>query len=403
MELMDAKAKTVFGGQLSVVQKWAKTNANAMGLTSKEAVGLSANFADLLIPMGFTRAEAAKMSTNVVGLSGALSRWSGGTKSAAEVSEILAKAMLGERDGLKELGISISEADVQTRLLKNGKDKLTGAALEQAKAEATQQLIMEKSTDAQAAYAKGSTTLAARKAQLTARIKELRDSAIASLIPKLVQVGDWINTHIVPAVKRLVNGFKSGTGTGGKLREAVDGIRAAFERNKPQIMQIVKALGTFVKFIAEKVAPAVLKFQAGALSKLLDTVGAIVRAFNSVKDAVQAVIDKIQALIEKVKNLPGSGIAGKISGVVGKIPGFASGTRSAPAGLAWVGEEGPELVNFRGGEEVFPNGSAPQMTPGGGSGVGSRPLVVNLVLDGQTVHTALLRLKRTRGGELGLA
>lgn len=37
------------------------------------------------------------------------------------------------------------------------------------------------------------------------------------------------------------------------------------------------------------------------------------------------------------------------------LPGFASGTRNAPRGLAWVGEDGPELVNFGGGEQVFPH------------------------------------------------
>jgi len=36
-----------------------------------------------------------------------------------------------------------------------------------------------------------------------------------------------------------------------------------------------------------------------------------------------------------------------------KPPGFAKGTNSAPAGMAWVGEKGPELVNFAGGEQVL--------------------------------------------------
>lgn len=36
------------------------------------------------------------------------------------------------------------------------------------------------------------------------------------------------------------------------------------------------------------------------------------------------------------------------------VPGFATGTNSAPAGMAWVGEKGPELVSFRGGETVYP-------------------------------------------------
>lgn len=37
------------------------------------------------------------------------------------------------------------------------------------------------------------------------------------------------------------------------------------------------------------------------------------------------------------------------------IPGFATGTNSAPPGFAWVGEKGPELVKFGGGEQVVPN------------------------------------------------
>lgn len=37
------------------------------------------------------------------------------------------------------------------------------------------------------------------------------------------------------------------------------------------------------------------------------------------------------------------------------IPGFASGTPSAPPGLAWVGEEGPELVRLAGGERIYPH------------------------------------------------
>ncbi|NUB24316.1 hypothetical protein [Azospirillum brasilense] len=39
------------------------------------------------------------------------------------------------------------------------------------------------------------------------------------------------------------------------------------------------------------------------------------------------------------------------------LPGYAVGTDSAPAGWAMVGEEGPELVRFRGGERVY---TAPQ-------------------------------------------
>lgn len=57
---------------------------------------------------------------------------------------------------------------------------------------------------------------------------------------------------------------------------------------------------------------------------------------------------------------------GGIFDFVGKLPdivlsAFASGTNSAPRGLALVGEDGPELVNFRGGEQVFDNATSMSM------------------------------------------
>lgn len=207
LEQIGAKAKTVFGDQIGQVTKWGKANATAMGLTSAQAVGLAANFGDLLVPMGFTRAEAARMSTDVVGLSGALAQWSGGTRTAAEVSAILAKAMLGERDGLKELGISINDADVKARLLKNGTSELTGAQLEQAKATATQQLIFEKSADAQAAYAAGGDTLIGTQAKIGAKIAELVETFATGLIPAFQTVTSVVLDRLIPAITGVIDGI----------------------------------------------------------------------------------------------------------------------------------------------------------------------------------------------------
>ncbi|MGP3636204.1 hypothetical protein ACTU45_23075 [Streptomyces sp. 24-1644] len=48
----------------------------------------------------------------------------------------------------------------------------------------------------------------------------------------------------------------------------------------------------------------------------------------------------------------------------GGIPKHAKGTPSAAPGLAWVGEEGPELVQFRGGERVFDHRTSTRMASG---------------------------------------
>lgn len=43
------------------------------------------------------------------------------------------------------------------------------------------------------------------------------------------------------------------------------------------------------------------------------------------------------------------------------VPGYAVGTNNAAAGLAWVGEKGPELVRMRGGEQVYTNSQSMSM------------------------------------------
>lgn len=207
LDALEAKASTVFEGALTSVQSWADGNAAALGMTNTQLVGTAAGIADLLKPMGFTAEAAAGMSTDMMDLSGALSAWSGGQTSATEAADIITKAMLGERDGLKALGISISEADVQAQLAKNGQEGLTGAALEQAKALATQELILAKSTDAQKAWADGSMDGTKAQNESKAAIANLKESlirglypAFQALLPAIKSIATWLSDHIPAAI-----------------------------------------------------------------------------------------------------------------------------------------------------------------------------------------------------------
>ena len=178
-----------------------------MGTTRQETLMLAAGFQDLLVPMGFSREEAARLTTETVGLSAALSEWSGGTKTAAEIASIFSKAMLGEREQMKTLGISITELDVKTKLLARGQEKLTGNALAQAKAIATQELIFEKSTDAQEAFRKGGDSLARTQQALIATISQMKEDLLVSLIPAMVQLGDVLREDVLPQLEKLGEWF----------------------------------------------------------------------------------------------------------------------------------------------------------------------------------------------------
>jgi len=66
--------------------------------------------------------------------------------------------------------------------------------------------------------------------------------------------------------------------------------------------------------------------------------------------------------------------------------GHAAGTPSAPAGWAWVGEAGPELVKFRGGEQVLPNQVSQGFAQGAYTG---GDIHVHVSLDGRQIAQAV--------------
>lgn len=63
-----------------------------------------------------------------------------------------------------------------------------------------------------------------------------------------------------------------------------------------------------------------------------------------------------------------------LEAVIGHGHGYARGTRSAAPGVRWVGERGPELVDFRGGERVYTATASERMAD---SSRGDRTLIVN--------------------------
>lgn len=78
-------------------------------------------------------------------------------------------------------------------------------------------------------------------------------------------------------------------------------------------------------------------------------------ASSAMQAAINAIHNKQGALVAAARSAGQAAAAAfkAAQGAAGSVTGFASGTKSAPPGMALVGENGPELVYFHGGEEVF--------------------------------------------------
>ncbi|RRD03232.1 hypothetical protein EII34_15110 [Arachnia propionica] len=114
--------------------------------------------------------------------------------------------------------------------------------------------------------------------------------------------------------------------------------------------------------------------------KLADAVG---DAWDKIKGWFSDMAEKIAGPLKSLQGLvtgdgPFDNLVSKIAEKLGKdlknwvakklgLPveeGYATGTRHARPGWAWVGERGPELVHFRGGEQVYTHAESKQMAGG---------------------------------------
>ncbi len=172
------RAAVVFGVELGFVEEQAKSLAKQMGVTNREFVAMSAETADLLIPLDFTRKASAQMAVELQGLTGALDEWTAGQIGAREISQILTKAMLGENEQLKRLGIAIRKDTDEYRDLVKQKLETNNVTKAQAEAMATLELIQKKSTDAQTAYTKEGNKLLRFEKELGRRWRQKKEDII---------------------------------------------------------------------------------------------------------------------------------------------------------------------------------------------------------------------------------
>lgn len=176
------------------------------------------------------------------------------------------------------------------------------------------------------------------------------------------------------------------------------------------------------KTIAELIS-AIIKGVADLAMALIKNIGQIVKELipviaNLLVELIKAIPDILKGLVtgvwdgivelgksawEGIKNL-GKGIADvgkKVGGwfkdlFTGKL--FATGTNQAPKGLAIVGEAGPELVNFGGGEKVYNNTNTTKILQNAGRGS-----VFNVTFENTVDTTAYAMMKQLKGYQRSLA
>lgn len=254
-------ASRKFAGAFKGAEKEASSaveNLNKnFGIATSEATSLLAFTGDLLKGFGATSKEAINLSNNTNELAAALAAYNG--VPVARTSAAITKALLGEREGLKLLGVTIKETDLKQRLLEKGQKDLTGQALLLAKAEATLELAMEQSGDAVKNFAKNTDTLSFQSQALIGDLKDL---------------GVQFGTILLPVIKEIVGGLSEFTEWVGDLDDDMKQwiiTLAGFAAVAGPVIGAIGGISTALAFLAANPAVAALT----AVTAIIVAVGTI--------------------------------------------------------------------------------------------------------------------------------
>jgi hypothetical protein len=202
------KIDVTFGDSAQAVKDFADTSINAFGVSKNEALDAAALFGDMATNMGINTQEAANMSTALVGLGGDLASFKNVRIDVAQ--NALKSIFTGETETLKNLGIVMTQANLDAFALASGLGKTSSEMSQQEKVMLRYQFVMDKTGTAQGDFERTNTGFANSFRTLQGRIQEVSAEFGQQLLPVATEVVNKLDDmttkldNMSPAMKTFV-------------------------------------------------------------------------------------------------------------------------------------------------------------------------------------------------------
>jgi hypothetical protein len=207
-----SKSRVIFGEASKDIEDFAKTAANSLGQSKKQAVSAASTFATLGKAAGLTGKDLSKFSIGFVKLASDLASFN--NTSPEDAIQAIGAALRGEAEPIRRYGILLNDATLKNEALALGLIKTTKEALSPAnKVLAAQAAIYKQTSDAQGDFGRTSDGLANSQRILAANIEDVKITLGESLLPVALKFSDFLKNNLVPALRGLVDGL---TGQGKK-------------------------------------------------------------------------------------------------------------------------------------------------------------------------------------------
>jgi len=249
------KVEVAFGGASNVVKDFAKTTLTSFGIAEGSALDMAALFGDMATSMGISQGAAANMSTQLVGLAGDLASFKNIRLDVAETA--LKSIFTGETESLKNLGIVMTQANLEAFALEQGMTKNLKAMSEAEKVQLRYNYVLSKTVNAQGDFERTGGGAANQMRIFQESLKQLGQEFGENILP--------LFTGLITKVNKAVQAF-------GNLTERAQNIILVVAALAAGIGPLLLGLSAMVKgFIMVKGAVLATKGAFAALRLVVVT------------------------------------------------------------------------------------------------------------------------------------
>jgi hypothetical protein len=180
-----SKSNVIFGKSTGVINKWASSSAEKLGLSRQAALEAASGFGDMFTQLGFTSRAAAGMSEKTVQMATDLGSFN--NLPTGEVLDMIQGGLRGEYDSLQRVIPNISAARVQQEALNETHKKSASELTAAEKATATLAIVQKDGARAAGDFARTSSGAANQQKILSAEFQNTEASLGKVLLPVMVK------------------------------------------------------------------------------------------------------------------------------------------------------------------------------------------------------------------------
>lgn len=215
------KVDVAFGNSANVVKDFAKTTLETFGIAEGSALDMAALFGDMATSMGLSTNEAAKMSTELVGLAGDLASFK--NINIEQATTALAAVFTGETESLKRLGVVMTQANLQQFAFNQGIEKQIKDMSQAEKVMLRYQFVMQSTSNAHGDFARTQEGSANQMRIFQESLKQLGSSFGQVILPMFTDLVKYANNalkvfqNLDPTTKKIVATFAGLAAVAGPL------------------------------------------------------------------------------------------------------------------------------------------------------------------------------------------